>query len=164
MCLYFIFSYMLEEKYCGHKKVVTRFWWIHKLSASLNKKNVWNIDCLYTHACTSLAGGYKYNYNSNNKIICNIFSNCRQLTTRIQTWPSTQILHCILWAMGKLNFTVVLWYKFISSRCQNILISDKKIWLATNFPYSVWFKVLTAVVMKSTIFWDIMSCSPLKVN
>jgi hypothetical protein len=26
------------------------------------------------------------------------------------------------------------------------------------------FEVLTAVVMKSIIFWDIMSCSPLKVN
>jgi hypothetical protein len=26
------------------------------------------------------------------------------------------------------------------------------------------FEVLTAVVMKSTIFWDITPCSPLKVN
>jgi hypothetical protein len=26
------------------------------------------------------------------------------------------------------------------------------------------FEVLTAVIMKSTIFWDIMPCSPLKVN
>jgi hypothetical protein len=26
------------------------------------------------------------------------------------------------------------------------------------------FKVLTAVVMKSSVFWDIMPCSPLKVN
>jgi hypothetical protein len=29
---------------------------------------------------------------------------------------------------------------------------------------SVWFEVLTAVVMKSTIFWDITPCSPLSVN
>jgi hypothetical protein len=28
----------------------------------------------------------------------------------------------------------------------------------------VGFEVLTAVVMKSTIFWDIMPCSPLKVD
>jgi hypothetical protein len=28
----------------------------------------------------------------------------------------------------------------------------------------VWFEVLTAVVMKSTIFWDITPCSPLSVN
>jgi hypothetical protein len=28
----------------------------------------------------------------------------------------------------------------------------------------VGFEVLTAVVMKSTIFWDITQCSPLKVN
>jgi hypothetical protein len=28
----------------------------------------------------------------------------------------------------------------------------------------VGFEVLTAVVMKSTIFWDRMLCSPLKVN
>jgi hypothetical protein len=28
--------------------------------------------------------------------------------------------------------------------------------------YHVGFEVLTVVVMKSTIFWDIMPCSPLK--
>jgi hypothetical protein len=28
----------------------------------------------------------------------------------------------------------------------------------------VGFEVLTAVVMKSTIFWDITPCSPLRVN
>jgi hypothetical protein len=28
----------------------------------------------------------------------------------------------------------------------------------------VGFEVLTAVVMKSTIFWDVTPCSPLKVN
>jgi hypothetical protein len=28
----------------------------------------------------------------------------------------------------------------------------------------VGFEVLTAVVMKSTIFWDITSCCPLSVN
>jgi hypothetical protein len=33
-----------------------------------------------------------------------------------------------------------------------------------KFLVVVGFGVLTAVVMKSTIFWDIMSCSPLKVN
>jgi hypothetical protein len=26
------------------------------------------------------------------------------------------------------------------------------------------FEVITAVFMKSTIFWDITACSPLKVN
>jgi dolichol kinase len=31
-------------------------------------------------------------------------------------------------------------------------------------PYFVGFEVLTAVVMKSAIFWDITPCSPLKVN
>jgi hypothetical protein len=30
--------------------------------------------------------------------------------------------------------------------------------------HSVKFEVLTAVVMKSAIFWDIMPCNPLKVN
>jgi hypothetical protein len=30
--------------------------------------------------------------------------------------------------------------------------------------YNVGFEVLTAVVMKSSIFWDVMPCSPLKVN
>jgi hypothetical protein len=35
---------------------------------------------------------------------------------------------------------------------------------ALNELNSVGFEVLTAVVMKSTVFWDIMQCSPLKVN
>jgi hypothetical protein len=30
--------------------------------------------------------------------------------------------------------------------------------------YNVGFEVLTAVVMKSTIFWDITPCSPLKME
>jgi hypothetical protein len=30
--------------------------------------------------------------------------------------------------------------------------------------WNVGFEVLTAVVMKGTIFWDITPCSPLKVN
>jgi hypothetical protein len=30
--------------------------------------------------------------------------------------------------------------------------------------YYVGFEVLTAVVMKSSIFWDITPCNPLKVN
>jgi hypothetical protein len=34
----------------------------------------------------------------------------------------------------------------------------------TNGRMFVGFEVLTAVVMKSTIFWDITLCSPLKVN
>jgi hypothetical protein len=28
----------------------------------------------------------------------------------------------------------------------------------------VGFEVLTAMVMKSSVFWDIMACSPLKAN
>jgi hypothetical protein len=39
-----------------------------------------------------------------------------------------------------------------------------KIWDHKSLIYRVGFEVLTAVVMKSTIFWDITSCSPLKVN
>jgi hypothetical protein len=33
-----------------------------------------------------------------------------------------------------------------------------------QFLNCVGFEALTAVVMESTIFWDIMSCTPLKVN
>jgi hypothetical protein len=36
--------------------------------------------------------------------------------------------------------------------------------IVLNGSWFVGFAVLTAVVMKSTIFWDIMPCSPLKVN
>jgi hypothetical protein len=36
--------------------------------------------------------------------------------------------------------------------------------LQGNSLFVVGFEVLTAVVMKSSIFWDITSCSPLKVN
>jgi hypothetical protein len=35
--------------------------------------------------------------------------------------------------------------------------------MANRYVY-VGFEVLTAVVMKRTIFWDITPCSPLKVN
>jgi hypothetical protein len=38
----------------------------------------------------------------------------------------------------------------------NLLIYQPRIW--------EWFDVLTAEVMKRSIFWDIMPCSPLKVN
>jgi hypothetical protein len=34
----------------------------------------------------------------------------------------------------------------------------------TIFKYCVGFEVLTAVVMKSTVFWDITPCSPLSVD
>jgi hypothetical protein len=37
-------------------------------------------------------------------------------------------------------------------------------WNTAGFIKIVGFKVLTAVVMESTIFWDITPCSPLKVN
>jgi hypothetical protein len=33
-----------------------------------------------------------------------------------------------------------------------------------KYKHFVEFEVLTAVVMKSTIFWDITPCSPLRVN
>jgi hypothetical protein len=35
------------------------------------------------------------------------------------------------------------------------------LWTGTN---SVGFQVLTAVVMKNTLFWNITPCSPLKAN
>jgi hypothetical protein len=35
---------------------------------------------------------------------------------------------------------------------------------ALIYMYSVRYEVLTAVVMKSSVFWDITRCSPLKVN
>jgi hypothetical protein len=39
------------------------------------------------------------------------------------------------------------------------------LWKRTlNYIAVVGFEVLRAVVMKSSIFWDIMLCSPLKVN
>jgi hypothetical protein len=34
----------------------------------------------------------------------------------------------------------------------------------SNNPQFIGFEVLTAVVMKNTIFWDITPCSPLTVN
>jgi hypothetical protein len=36
--------------------------------------------------------------------------------------------------------------------------------ISLNFVYLVAFEVFTAVVMKSTISWDITPCSPLSVN
>jgi hypothetical protein len=40
----------------------------------------------------------------------------------------------------------------------------KKCSAACNKSVFVEFNVLTAVVMKSTVFWDMTPCSPLKVN
>jgi hypothetical protein len=34
----------------------------------------------------------------------------------------------------------------------------------STYNFIVGFEILTAVVMKSTIFWDITPCSPLSVN
>jgi hypothetical protein len=36
--------------------------------------------------------------------------------------------------------------------------------IQTEFVYIIGFEVLTAVIMKSTISWDITPCSPLSVN
>jgi hypothetical protein len=36
--------------------------------------------------------------------------------------------------------------------------------IISNENFEVGFEVLTAVVLKSTIFWDITPCSPLRVN
>jgi hypothetical protein len=36
--------------------------------------------------------------------------------------------------------------------------------MVRNLPFLVGFEVLTVVVMKSTIFWDTMPCSALKIN
>jgi hypothetical protein len=37
-------------------------------------------------------------------------------------------------------------------------------WQGVNYRWDVGFEVLTAVLMKSYILWDIPPCSPLKVN
>jgi hypothetical protein len=47
--------------------------------------------------------------------------------------------------------------------CMNILI-QKTTECVSELKMCVGFKVLTAVVMKSVVSWDIQSCSPLKVN
>jgi hypothetical protein len=45
------------------------------------------------------------------------------------------------------------------------LTQDVDQWRAlADMLMSVGFEVLTTVVMKRTVFWDIISCSPLKVN
>jgi hypothetical protein len=33
-----------------------------------------------------------------------------------------------------------------------------------NFRKDVGFEIITAVVIRSSVFWDIMPCSPLRVN
>jgi hypothetical protein len=51
----------------------------------------------------------------------------------------------------------------LTSRTTTIDTSSKNSMLITKENYEV-FGVLTAVVMKSIIFWDITPCSPMKVN
>jgi hypothetical protein len=54
--------------------------------------------------------------------------------------------------------------------CMNIMLpivtyaEVRNLSVKINKIYFVGFEVLTAVVMKSSIFWDITPCSPLKVN
>jgi hypothetical protein len=40
----------------------------------------------------------------------------------------------------------------------------KMLFGAHRHPYHIEFVVLTAVVKRSSVFWDIMLCSPFKVN
>jgi hypothetical protein len=40
----------------------------------------------------------------------------------------------------------------------------QRAWQGVNFKWDAGFEVLTAVVMKSSILWDITPCSPLRVN
>jgi hypothetical protein len=55
-------------------------------------------------------------------------------------------------------------YTFLYSVCHlNVKLKKEMAKLQTVFCY-VGLEVLTAVVLKSTIFWDVMSCSPLRVN
>jgi hypothetical protein len=35
---------------------------------------------------------------------------------------------------------------------------------SSNRTHCIWFEALTAVIMKSTVFWDITPCSPLSVK
>jgi hypothetical protein len=55
-------------------------------------------------------------------------------------------------------------YKEIQSSQETAAVNTKLTCGTGNKQSIVGFKVLTAVVMKSTIFWDTMPCSPLKVN
>jgi hypothetical protein len=45
-----------------------------------------------------------------------------------------------------------------------LMLSDEHGVRVLNLSSFIGFEVLTAVVMKSIIFWDITSCNPLKVN
>jgi hypothetical protein len=44
------------------------------------------------------------------------------------------------------------------------MLPERGRWASKTEKNKVGFEVLTAVVMKSTIFWDISTCSPLSVN
>jgi hypothetical protein len=54
MCLYSNSHTCRMRKYCDHKKLVTRFWWIHKFSASLNiyiYKKAFGMSNVYISVC-----------------------------------------------------------------------------------------------------------------
>jgi hypothetical protein len=60
-------------------------------------------------------------------------------------------------------FLTQVFLRFHPKECWSLWVLQFSI----SFSYSMYivgFEVLTAVVMKSTICWDITSCSPLKVN
>jgi hypothetical protein len=46
----------------------------------------------------------------------------------------------------------------------DIFFNELNVFTESQLIYFVGFEVLTAVVVKSSIFWDIIPCSPLDVN
>jgi hypothetical protein len=56
------------------------------------------------------------------------------------------------------------WMYVLVMSCVNRGLATESHQMSTNQIPKVGFRVLTAVVMKSSIFWDITPCSPLKVN
>jgi hypothetical protein len=55
-------------------------------------------------------------------------------------------------------------FQHVGTHPPNCMASHPRTLTAVTTSYLVGFEVLTAMVMKSTIFWDITLCNPLKVN
>jgi hypothetical protein len=67
------------------------------------------------------------------------------------------------------NYKMYRYKHFVSLRCSFVggrwnCIIIGRLQIAVDIIIYVGFEVLTAVVMKSTVFWDITPCSPLSVS
>jgi hypothetical protein len=97
-----------------------------------------------------------YNYNCKNILFLGM-----PLTSYVTRWCSSANLYVLVDGFQTFLVACVSLYLFQTPESVSRSVSQSLRWSSNK---DVGFEVLTAVVLKSTIFWDITPCRPLKVN